>query len=60
MLHVELSIGRDDAAHGGNLLAEAGGTATLPSLEQCGGICHRGGDMSGVHADIVRGQTGSA
>jgi hypothetical protein len=60
MLHVDLSIGRDDAAHGGYLLAEAGGTAALPSLGQCGGIYHHGRHMGGVHGEIVRRQAGGA
>jgi hypothetical protein len=60
MLHVDQAIGRQDAAHGGNLLAEAGGTAALSSLGQCGGICQNGRDMGGVHGAIVRGHAGGA
>lgn len=56
MLHVDQPIGREDAAHRGNLLAEAGRTAALPSLGQCGGICQHGQDMGGFMGGLCGGK----
>ena len=60
MLHVDQSIGREDAAHGSHLLAEAGGTAALPNLGQRGGIGHHGRDTRGVHGGDCAGASWGA
>ena len=56
MLHMDQSIGRDDAAHGSHLLGEAGGTAALPRVGQCDGIDQHGHDMSGFMGGLCGGK----